>query len=1193
MSYIVPVHRPTSVRHAIKLSFLQPDEEALVVAKANRLEIYTQTPEGLILLHSKSVYGYIVMLERLRPASSQTDHLFVGTDRYQYFTVSWDAAAKQLKTEQSYVDQADKVLRDSRENDRCHIDPTRRYMTLELYDGIVTVVPIKQPPRRKSTNSRRESATPAAPAIAGEIGTLGEPIQVRIEELTIRSTGFVQAAPHSKDKPRLALLWEDNQDNPQLKIRELSYIPGAAGDPPSVEMKTIAELRENLDLGVSHLIPVSEPYGGFLILGERSINYVPSDLSNIITQDLDEEATIWAAWERVDDKRWLLGDDYGRLFFLMIQVNESTGMVESWRLDHLGMASRASVLVYLDEGLAFVGSHTGDSQVVRIQENGVEVLQTFDNIAPIVDFTIMDLGRASEGGQVQEFSSGQARIVTASGAWQDGSIRSVRSGVGMEELGIVGELAHITDLWALDSTGNGNFQDTLVATFVNETRVFKFDAEAAVEELESWAGLELSETTLLTANVLGNKILQVHESGVRISDVESSMTTATWKPPEEGLKITATSANADHVLVVSGGSTLYVLDVAKDLNTLSSKNFPADSQIASVTIPSSPSSVCIISFWQTASVAVFGLNDLEQLSVQSLGETGTAVPRSVLVATVLSPSTSTLFVAMADGSIVTFTFDAQKNTLSGMNRILLGSEPVFFKLLPRDPQSGLYNVFASCEQPSLIYASEGRIIYSAVNSDKASRVCHFDSEAYPGSIAIATPEELKLAMIDTERTTQMQTLPMQETMRCVTYSPSQQIFGLGAIRRILESGAEGLLSSVKIADEITFKELDSYELNDRELVECVISTGSFDDDEGEASTFSDMFVVGTSLLEDDSNGDEVVKGRIIVFEVNKEKKLRKVTELGVKGACRSLAMCDGRLVAGLVKTVVIYALTPAAHGRRSLNLTKLATYRTSTNPLSLSITPSTKTSPAIIAVADLMKSLSILALTPPGATTSLGEWSLTEIARHYAVLWSAAVTALGDNEWAVADMEGNILVLRRDVDGAMEDDRKRLQVVSEGRLGEVVNAIVPISRPSGGGSNTADLTRQRTKSTTTTTNGTTVPSGQAVIPKAFLGTVEGGVYMLGSITPAYQDVLMKLQDAVAARTQAPGFMPWARFRAVKTQVREEDEPRRFVDGELLECVLGMEEGVLEECMRELGGVGVGLGGVEGVKGLVEGLRRLC
>jgi DNA damage-binding protein 1 len=837
------------------------------------------------------------MLERLQPASSGTDHLFVGTDRYQYFTVSWDPSRKQLRTELSFVDQADKVLRDSRESDRCHIDPSRRYMTLELYDGVVTVVPIIQP-RRKSSSSGRESAS-----MGCEAGTLGDPMPVRIEELTTRSSAFVQTAPGSKEKPRLALLWEDNLDIPQLKIRELTYIPGAAGDAPSVDMKTVAELRENLDLGVSHLIPVSAPYGGFLILGERSISYVDNELSNMISQSLEEEATIWTTWEKIDEQRWLLADDYGRLYFLMIDVTEGANAVDSWRLDLIGTTSKASALVYLDEGFAFIGSHTGDSQVIQIQEGGFAVVQTFDNIAPILDFTIMDLGRGAEGAQSNEFSSGQARIVTASGAWQDGSVRSVRSGVGMEDLGTIGELSHITDLWAINSSGMTETKDTLVVTFVDETRIFKFDAQATVEEVDSFCGLNLSEATILVANLPDRKIIQVCGTGAIVADLESSMIISEWKPLDNHVKITAACASSEHLLLVVGGITLQVLDIANQLNPVSSKLFSATSEIASITIPPSPTTVCIISFFQSASVAVLDLSTLAIVHEQSLGEPGAALPRSVLVANILSSCNPTLFIAMADGSVITFSFDSQKNVLGGMSRIILGSEPVFFKLLPRDVESGLCNVFASCEQPSLIYASEGRIIYSAVNSDKASRVCHFNSESYPGAIAIATPTELKLAMIDKERTTQLETLPVGETVRCVCYSPTQQMFGMGCIRRILESGAEGLLSSVKIADEITFKELDSYELRDGELIECIISTGTFESGDEDFSTFNEMFVVGTSLLEISGTGDDTTKGRIIVFEVNKDKKLKRLTELSVKGACRSLAMCEGKLVAGLVKTV--------------------------------------------------------------------------------------------------------------------------------------------------------------------------------------------------------------------------------------------------------------------------------------------------
>lgn len=836
------------------------------------------------------------MLERLHPSSSGTDHLFVGTDRYQYFTCSWNAAIKQIKTEQSYVDQADKVLRDSRDMDRCHIDPSRQFLTLELYDGVVTVVPIETPSNKRV---KRDSASAERP------GSLGEPVQVRVEELVTRSSAFVQTDVDDTSKPRLAILWEDNQEVPQLKIRELRY---SGGENPSAELVAVAELREQLDEGVSHLIPISPPYGGFLILGERYISYADNNLRRFFARPLGDDARIWACWTKVDDRRFLLADDYGKLFFLMIETSQDT--ISNWRLDAVGTASRASTLVYLDEGRVYVGSHSGDSQIVQIVEGGVEILQTFPNIAPILDFSIMDLGRGNEGGVVSDFSSGQARIVTASGAWENGSIRSVRSGVGMEDLGTIAPLTHITDMWALDSKGGVDAQDTLVISFIDETKVLQFGADDAIEELGEFAHLELSQPTLFARNLPDRKVVQVFETGLRVTDLESEMLLLDWTPAD-GAKITAAAANSVHLLIVEGGNSLHVFHTANNESKPTiSKRFPSTSQISGVTVPDCQSNVCIVSFWQTGTVAILDLHSLESLHSQSLGAAGVAIPRSILVANVLPDAPPTLFIAMADGSIVTFSFDAGRNVLSGMTRILLGTEPAFFKLLPRDSDPGLCNVFASCEQPSLIYSAEGRIVYSAVNSDKSSRVCHFSPPAYPGAVAIASPSELKLALLGRERATQLQTLPIGETVRCLAYEPKAQIFGMGCIQRIVEGSTEGLLSSFKVADEIGFKEVDSQELEDQELVECVIATGPF---EGGNETYDEMFVVGTSLTAPGGiDGDAGDRGRILVFEVNKEKKIRLVTEIGLKGACRSLAMCDGKIVAGLVKTVSYQSL------RRSL-----------------------------------------------------------------------------------------------------------------------------------------------------------------------------------------------------------------------------------------------------------------------------------
>ena len=188
---------------------------------------------------------------------------------------------------------------------------------------------------------------------------------------------------------------------------------------------------------------------------------------------------------------------------------------------------------------------------------------------------------------------------------------------------------------------------------------------------------------------------------------------------------------------------------------------------------------------------------------------------------------------------------------------------------------------------------------------------------------------------------------------------------------------------------------------------------------------------------------------------------------------------------------------------------------------------------------------------------------------------------MGENEWLVADMEGNLVVLRRNLEGVTDDNKKRLEVVSEGRLGEVVNMIIPVHVPS------TPAARERAGSTAAT-NGSTKPSGPVVVPKAFLATVEGGVYMMGTISQAYQDLLMRLQNSIAGRVRAPGYMPWAKYRAFKTEVREENDPFRLVDGELVEMLLGFSDDVLEEVCKEIGST-VGL---EELRALVEGLRRL-
>lgn len=247
---------------------------------------------------------------------------------------------------------------------------------------------------------------------------------------------------------------------------------------------------------------------------------------------------------------------------------------------------------------------------------------------------------------------------------------------------------------------------------------------------------------------------------------------------------------------------------------------------------------------------------------------------------------------------------------------------------------------------------------------------------------------------------------------------------------------------------------------------------------------------------------------------------------------------------------MIYALAPSHFGG-SFDLSKLATYRTSTAPLDITVTGN------LIAIADLMKSVSVVEYHHDDESS---EPALREVARHFATSWSTAVAPVDDNTFLESDAEGNLLVLHRNVNGVTEDDRRRLEVTSDINLGEQVNRIRTVTVPA--------------------------KKDQVVTPKAFLATVDGGVYLFATIGQAWQDLLMRLQAELSERCQSPGFVPWRRWRAYRTSVRETEEPFRFVDGELVERFLDLKPDVQEAVCTALGR------GVEEMVGMVEGLRRL-
>ncbi len=181
------------------------------------------------------------MLKKLKTASSPTEHLFVGTDLYMFFVVSWDPVTQEVRTEKSFFDLSDETSRDSPTHDRCLLDTANKYLVLHLYDGIVTAIPLEGWRRR------------------GGAKILGEPVSARISDRFIRSSAFLHPRGEQPERTNIAFLLEDNQQKTWLKVRRLEVTPGAMGDQGHAELDHVTIAREDIDPQASHLIPVPAP----------------------------------------------------------------------------------------------------------------------------------------------------------------------------------------------------------------------------------------------------------------------------------------------------------------------------------------------------------------------------------------------------------------------------------------------------------------------------------------------------------------------------------------------------------------------------------------------------------------------------------------------------------------------------------------------------------------------------------------------------------------------------------------------------------------------------------------------------------------------------------------------------------------------------------------------------------------------
>lgn len=290
-----------------------------------------------------------------------------------------------------------------------------------------------------------------------------------MEEMQVQDVEFLYGC----NNPTLIVIHQDINGR-HIKTHEINL--------RDKEFMKIAWKQDNVEAEATMLIPVPSPLGGAIVIGQESIVYHDGITYMAVAPPIIKQSTI-NCYARVDSKgyRYLLGNMTGSLFMLFLETGENPKgnlVVKDLKVELLGETSVPECITYLDNGVLFIGSRHGDSQLVKlntnVNENGTYVvpMETFTNLGPIMDICVVDLER-----------QGQGQMITCSGSFKEGSLRIIRNGIGIQEHACI-DLPGIKGMWALKvGIDDSPYDNTLVLAFVGHTRILTLTGEE-VEETE-------------------------------------------------------------------------------------------------------------------------------------------------------------------------------------------------------------------------------------------------------------------------------------------------------------------------------------------------------------------------------------------------------------------------------------------------------------------------------------------------------------------------------------------------------------------------------------------------------------------------------------------------------------------------------------------------------------------------------------
>lgn len=1086
--YVSSIHPPTSITHCVRGKFVKSSHEYFAIAKSNLLQVHDATEDGLVHYCERNFVSPISVLLVIPQFGDMTcDYLFLVTQRLHYFIVRVKDRKVELLTSGSLASRLGKA---AEMGIAAAYDVVNHVVAVHFYEGLIQVIPISEQVSR------------------------GSPLHVlpmRIDERVCLSCCFVS----SVHRPCLAILYEDGQQIRHLRsyylnLKKKEAIPGKLAVP-------FAETGANL------LVPLHKPNSSVLILGESTITHLKVGDENEKPVVLDiARPTSFKAFSVVHAQASVLLSDYlGKLYLLKI----ADARLE---IAELGETVAAACVCWLDNGFVFVGSHYGDSQLVRIVADGgepcIEEAVSYPNLAPILDFVC-----------IENPAYGQTQLVTCSNAFKDGSLRLVQNELGVKELSS-GDISNVENIWSFQLDGKLG----IALSFFEETRCLQ---GTSGETLIEWADCPLvdeSNPTVLVHQCGSGIVLQITKTSAILHGC-SEAAKATWKTPCE-VSVLGASAAGEYAVVSLSDKSVIQLRFSGSSGFAPSERLEIDREVSCMHLERVDTELQLLAgCWGEAGFRIYRRSEGHwTLSAkESFSEyVGDATARSVLAAYL--EGNRFLFVGLGDGRLLVY---AGEGPLKLLRSLHAGTQPL--RLFELSLPSG-NRVFVASDRSSVVSLRHGLLHSNPVDISfccsartlfpKVYRALP-GKEWHAGLVLFQTQSQLILGSINETQDVNVRTVALAENefARRICYQPASSLLLVGTVRLCKsdnrnEEGKEQSFLKAYLRDRLETGEVAStYGLEQLETVESLVSL----DCTTEGAEVN-VFAVGTSLYENRGRDGEAT-GRLLLFTTTEDGQLHACLGRHLPGPVYALSNLNGRLVVSTGSQVQVYSLQWTKESSETLlcELLLIASYSSQVLGAALATSPSN-----LIAVGDMVRSITLLQLQD----TADGGFRLRVVGRDSNSNWTTAVEFINSKNVIGAEHLGNIFSLCLNLPSGSSGDDDQL-------ADEVPHCLTTRGVLHLGGQ--VNQFRRGTLSLASSN----LPGGEMLAnPKILFATIYGMIGSVSTLVPQRFYYVYVLYLGMCRFLETQGDIKHLQVRQFANERRTEDV-KGFIDGDLVESLL--------------------------------------